>query len=239
MLYLSRIKKITLFSVLLLVGSQPVFPQGKMEGHNFRNFKNRPYYFGITLAMNSSDYFIKNSEEFISNNTIDEVASIIGPGMTVGFIGNLKIGNYFDFRLLPSFSFASKTINYTLRGESALSTSQYDQTLFEMPFLVRYKSQPYKDIRLFVGTGVKFAYDISSKSQARRAVQVIRVSPSDFSFEAAVGIQIFFPYFILSPEIKYSHGLNNSLIYNASLLESSVIDKIQSRTFTISFHFEG
>lgn len=239
MLYLSGIKKAIILAVLLLTGLRPIFSQGKMEGHNFRNFKNRPYYFGITLAMNSSDYFIKNSETFLSNAVIDEINSIIGPGMTVGFIGNLKIGNYFDFRLLPSFSFASKTINYTIRGESMLSKSQYDQTLFEMPFLIRYKSQPYKDIRLFVGTGVKFAYDISSKSQARRSVQVIRVSPSDFSFEAAVGIQIFFPYFILSPEIKYSHGMNNSLIYNASLLESNVIDKIQSRTFTFSFHFEG
>ncbi len=239
MLHLSGIKKITLLAVLILLASLEGLSQGRMEGHNFRNFKNKPYYFGITLAINSSDYFIKNSEDFISNKEIDQINSIIGPGMTVGIIGNLKIGNYFDFRLLPSFSFASKTINYTLRGETELSTSQYDQTLFEIPFLIRYKSQPYKDIRLFVGSGVKYSYDISSSSVARRSVQVIRVSPSDFSFEAAVGLQIFFPYFILSPEIKYSHGMNNSLIYNADLIESNVIDKIQSRTFTISFHFEG
>jgi hypothetical protein len=238
MLHLLFGKKVNfLFMLGIALGS--LWGQGNQEGNNFRNFKGKNYYFGITLATNSSDYFVKNSDVFLSNAEINAINSIIGPGITVGIIGNLKIGDYFDFRLLPSFSFASKTINYSSALGQEVLVSQYDQTLFEMPFLIRYKSQPYKDIRLFVGSGVKFSHDISSNSNARRAVQVIRVAPSDFSFEMAAGMQIFFPYFILSPEIKYSHGLNNSLIYNSNLLQSTIIDRIQSRTFTISFHFEG
>ena len=58
-------------------------------------------------------------------------------------------------------------------------------------------------------------------------------------FEVGVGMQFFFPYFILSPEIKFSQGLNNTLIYNRSLIESRIIEKLTSRTFTISFHIEG
>jgi hypothetical protein len=238
MLHLLFEKKIV-FLFLFVFLQFSLLSQGNQEGNNFRNFKGKNYYFGITLATNSSDYFVKNSDVFLQNTEISGINSIIGPGITVGIIGNLKIGDYFDFRLLPSFSFASKTINYLSTGGKEILVSQYDQTLFEMPFLIRYKSQPYKDVRLFVGTGVKFSHDISSNSNARRAVQVIRVAPSDFSFEMAAGMQIFFPYFILSPEIKYSHGMNNSLIYNSNLLQSTIIDRIQSRTFTISFHFEG
>ena len=239
MLYLPWNKKINLLFLLLVLPMTMVFGQGKLEGHNFRNFKSKPYYFGITLALNSSDYLVTNSTSFITNSEVKSINSIVGPGLTVGIIGNLKLGDYFDFRLLPSFSFASKIINYTKTTAPFESKNQYDQTLFEIPFMVRYKSHPYKDIRLFVGTGVKYSHDISNASQVRRASQIVRVSPSDFSFEACVGLQIFFPYFILSPEIKYSVGMNNSMIYNPNLIEATVIDKVQSRTFTISFHFEG
>ena len=52
-------------------------------------------------------------------------------------------------------------------------------------------------------------------------------------------MQFFFPYFILSPELKFSYGLGNILLFDESLEEASVIDKILSRGFTLSFHFEG
>ena len=58
-------------------------------------------------------------------------------------------------------------------------------------------------------------------------------------FEIGAGIQFFLPYFIFSPEIKFSHGLNNILIFDDALPESTVIEKVLSRGFTISLHFEG
>jgi len=52
-------------------------------------------------------------------------------------------------------------------------------------------------------------------------------------------VQLFFPFFIFSPEIKVSRGLNNIHIFNGALEDSRVIDQIISRAFTISLHFEG
>jgi hypothetical protein len=52
-------------------------------------------------------------------------------------------------------------------------------------------------------------------------------------------MQFFFPYFIFSPELKFSHGLGNVLIFDDSLPESTVLDKVLSRALTISLHFEG
>ncbi|HNE48548.1 MAG TPA: PorT family protein, partial [Saprospiraceae bacterium] len=66
-----------------------------------------------------------------------------------------------------------------------------------------------------------------------------KVSPSDFSVELGAGIQMFFPYFIFSPEIKFSRGISNILIFDKDLKESNILEKILSSGFTISFHFEG
>ena len=52
-------------------------------------------------------------------------------------------------------------------------------------------------------------------------------------------MQFYLPYFIFSPEIKFSHGLNNILIYDNKLPESTIIEKLFTKAFTLSFHFEG
>ena len=75
--------------------------------------------------------------------------------------------------------------------------------------------------------------------QSRQAAGLVRISPTDFQFEYGTGIQFFFPYFIFSPEIKISQGINNVLIFNNNLRQSTVLEQVMSRTFTLSFHFEG
>ena len=87
--------------------------------------------------------------------------------------------------------------------------------------------------------GVKYAFDVASDSRSRQASELVKVSPTDFSIEYGAGIQFFMPYFIFSPEFKVSQGLGNVLIYDGALEQSTVLEKILSRTFTISFHFEG
>jgi hypothetical protein len=107
--------------------------------------------------------------------------------------------------------------------------------------LLRFKSAPYKDKRMFVVAGLKYSYDVASNSRVRKELEdnIFKISPHDFQFEVGAGMQFFFPFFIFSPEIKYSQGLGNIHIYNGLKEESRVIDKILSRALSISFHFEG
>jgi len=76
------------------------------NNYNFYDFQNKPFYFGLTLGFNSSRYTPYRSEEFIFSDTIVGVKSLNGPGFNLNMIANLKIGQYFDFRFLPGFSFA-------------------------------------------------------------------------------------------------------------------------------------
>jgi hypothetical protein len=166
---------------------------------------------------------------------------VTGPGFNLGIVTNLKIGNYFDIRFLPTLSFAERNINYArVKNDFPLVRFRKVESVFvEMPFHVRYKSEPYNDFRLFVIAGVKYSFDVASDSRSRQAETLVKVAPTDFAFEVGAGIQFFFPYFIFSPEIKFSNGFNNSLIFDKNLQESNVIEKILSRTFTLSLHFEG
>jgi len=92
---------------------------------------------------------------------------------------------------------------------------------------------------LFVIAGVKYSFDVASDSRTRQSASLVKIAPTDFQLEYGAGVQFFFPYFIFSPELKISQGLNNILIFNDRLEQSNVIEKVLSRCLTISLHFEG
>lgn len=238
------IKQFLALSILTVVLSfikiNPLSCQTKGGNYNYMDFQRRNYYFGITLAYNRSDYKIYRGKDFLNNPTIGGVVPARGPGFNLQIISNLKIGEDFDLRFLPGFSFAERNIEFdSVRRKPKILPSKIESVFVELPFQVRYKSAPYHDKRLFVMSGIKYSYDIQARSRTRQLANSIRISPTDFQVEVGAGIQMFFPYFIFSPEMKFSHGLGNILIYRDGHQQTSVLEKLMSRTFTISLHFEG
>ncbi len=239
-----RFKNLLLIVLLFYVFATSVFAQKARDNYNYMDFNQKPYYFGITLGYNQSQFKINRGATFAENDSFRIVNPQAGPGFNLGVVSNLRIGEYFDARFLPTLSFAERTIVYKkLQGKNTNIPipSSFDAVLVELPFQLRYKSAPYKDKRAFVIAGVKYTYDVASTSKSKQAErgEIIRISPTDFSFELGAGVQMYFPYFIFSPELKFSRGMNNMLIYNGTLKKSSILEQIISRAFTLSFHFEG
>jgi hypothetical protein len=233
-------RKVILFFSLLLFGLVSLNAQTTRGNYNYLDFQQKPYYFGITLGINSSNFKIFNSTDLILNDSIRTVEALRGPGFNLGIVSNLKVGQYFDFRFLPTLSFAERNIEYLYTSEDRRPSRRKIESVFvELPFHVRYKSEPYNDMRLFVIAGVKYSFDVASDSRSRQADELVKIAPTDFVLEYGAGVQFFFPYFIFSPEIKISHGISNIFLFDDNLTESSVIEKVLSRGFTISFHFEG
>jgi hypothetical protein len=207
---------------------------------NYLDFQSKPYYFGITPGYNQSDFRIYFSKDFIRNDSFARVESITGSNLNIGMVSNLKIGEFFDIRFLPTISFVEHNIRYSPAGERGkIVMLPIESVLVGLPFHVRYKSAPYHDFRLFVIGGVKYSFDVTNNSRTRQAAGLLKIAPTDFQVEYGAGIQFFFPYFIFSPELKISQGLNNILIFNDRLEQSNVLEKVLSHTLTISLYFEG
>lgn len=206
--------------------------------YNYLDFQKKPYYFGITVGYNSSDYKVFLSEEFLQGESIFLTRVDRKPGLDLKVVTNLKVGEYLDVRFLPGLAFAGRDIVYTA-PDGTENARQVSSVFAEFPVQVRYKSAPWRDIRMFVLGGVKYSYDVASDSRAKEAEDLVRFSPSDFQLEVGGGMQFFFPYFIFSPEVKFSHGLGNVLLYDRDLDEANVLDKVITRALTLSLHFEG
>lgn len=239
-LYSSKI--VPVLVILSCFFMQDLAAQYSRGSYNFQDFQAKPYYYGITIGYNQSKYRLNHSKTFILNDSISIAEAQAGPGFSVAAIINLKIGRYFDFRVLPGFSISERTLRYKKPGlDEPFQSITIEPVIVDAPFLLRFKSDPYKDKRAFVITGVKYSYDVQSNSRIRREFEdsVVKISPHDFQIEVGAGVQFFLPYFILSPEIKFSQGIGNTLIYNNKLEASNVLEKVFTRILTFSLHFEG
>lgn len=231
---------ISIVCLLLLFSFAAAGQTGSGKSYNYFDFKKKPVYYGISLGLNNSSFIVNHSKSFILNDSISLNQPISKPGLTFQGIFNLKLGEYFDFRVLAGFSLSERSLEYYKPGDNnPYFTEKIEFVYADIPFLIRYKSAPYRDKRAFVVAGIKYSYDVNGFSRSERAEDFITVVPHDFSLDVGAGMQFFFPYFILSPEIKMSQGIGNILSFNNELNESRVIDTLLSRTFTLSFHFEG
>ena len=236
--YLHWLKVVVLLLFVSNVGNAQL--SGSTGNYNYFDFQKKPFYFGISLGLNTSSYRINHSKNFIANDSINVAESSYGPGFHLYIITNMKIGSNFDFRMLPGFSFTERQFEFTSAIEDdMLSRRRIESVFFDLPLQLRFKSEAYKDKKAFFVAGLKYSFDVQSNSKTRQANSLIKISPHDFQLEVGAGMQFFFPYFIFSPEIKFSRGINNLLIYNDNLNESRVLEQIGSQIFTISFHFEG
>lgn len=237
--HLFRYKVVWISFISLLISVSAMAQAGNRDNYNYRDFQKKPYYFGLTLGLNNSGYRLNQSKFFINNDSIRITESGAGAGFVLHMIANLKIGEFFDFRVIPGFAFSQRSLEFTYNESVDTRNRDIESVFFEMPLHVRFKSAPYKDKRAFIVGGVKYSYDVASNSKTRDAKTLIKISPHDFQLEIGVGMQFFYPYFIFSPEIKYSRGMGNILIYDDQLNESKVLENVVSQVFTLSFHFEG
>ncbi len=227
-------KKIILLVLSTFIVQLSWAQSGARDNYNFLDFQRKSYYFGMSFGTNYSGYRLGQSKFFIGNDSIQIAEGKARGGFNLNMITNLKMGQYFDLRFTPGFAFQYRSFLFNNKQEKRVESVN-----FEMPFYVRYKSKPYKDKRVFLIGGLKYSYDVASNSNARKAETLIRLSPHDFQWEAGIGMQFFYPYFIFSPEIKFSRGLGNTLIYNGRLNESKVLESVVTEVFTITLNFEG
>jgi len=205
---------------------------------NFNEMGKKSLYFGIAMGFNVGDFKIIHAPASPSTDSIRYVRSLIGPGFNLGIIGNYQFHKYFDLRFIPTLSFSDKTLQYTDLYNNVIN-KDLSSIYLDFPVQMRFKSQPIKDFRVYVITGGRYDYDLASNIAARRADNIIKLKRNDVAVEAGLGFMIYFPYFILSPEVKVSRGVVNVLYQTPGLLYSRTLQQLFSRTFTFTLNLEG
>ncbi len=215
------------------------------DGLNQLEHDDDAFHFGINLGVNRSHYNIVHSSKFLIFDSVNVIESINSTGINLAGLVNIRLSNHFDVRTYPiNLVFTEKAFAYTLRtpdkprGEDSVTIKKVQGITLAFPLQVKFTSDRIANLKVFMMAGGRIEYDLAANANKKLNDDAITLQKLDYAVEAGLGFHIYFPVFVLTPEIKLTYGLKNVLSKNNSLKYSNVIDQINSRSITFSLTVE-
>ena len=232
-------KKI-IYILLLLVLPLSVFSQE-------RKVQNKPYidyrrlHYGFLVGTHVQDIeFVNNA--FVTENGEVWYADVAeySPGLSVGVLADLRLGNHFSLRLLPTMHFGQNNVQFREQGSGEVSRQQLKTTYIAVPLHVKFAAERFNNYRPYITAGVSPMVNLTVKKQKQ-----LLVKRFDTMIEVGFGCDFYLPFFKLIPELKFSFSPLNILqqqrndLLDANLLKyTQSLDGMSSKMITLSFYFE-
>jgi len=231
--------------------SSASFAQRSMQTKNIQHYDYKAYHFGFLLGLNKMDFALQPFDNLHSLDmtkgvhnfdTLHSVLSRPDYGFNIGILSNLKLGEQFDLRFIPTLSFGDRGISYEgVRedGSTIVRNQNIESTFLDFPLHVLYKSVRMNNTRVYVLGGFKYSHDLASAEDTDdpNAEVIARIAKNDYYYELGVGFNQYFYYFKFSTEIKASFGMRDMLRPEDTIYTNS-IDKLNSKIIQLSILIE-
>ena len=237
-----------LLSVLLLLA--PVFGAGILCAQE-RKIQNRPFlddrvwHYGFLVGFNIQDLKLANNgTAYVNQNGGVEYwyADVpeYTPGFSVGVLGELKADDWLSLRIIPTMHFGDKKVVFKEQRSGKFTEQYVKSTYLSVPLDLKISAARFNNYRPYVVTGLAPTVDLTVKKGKE-----LLVKRTDVMFEIGMGLDLYYPYFKMIPELKFCFGLNNILdtdrrdLKDASLLKySDALDKAQNSMIVLTLYFE-
>lgn len=235
------------FIIILFLGviSLSLFAQKNKDNVlNYQGVDQKKLHFGFTLGVNTIDFKITPSM-----NTYGVDSAVLNPelndletGFHVGIVSNLRLTEYLDLRFLPGISLGKRKILFYDSNKNVVSEMKIESTFIDLPLNIKYKATRINNTRPYLIGGVNVRNDMARNKEFNEDANIyIKLKSFDVYYELGVGIDFYSTYFKFSTEIKYSVGVLNVIspdVADDYPQYANSIDKLNSRMFMVSLHFE-
>jgi len=230
---------------------------------NLKLYDYKPIHFGFIIAANEMNFVIETkdnlNELYFSGKQLPQIDLPIFPvdsamiygitpeptlGFSVGIVGDLRLGEYFNFKAVPSLAFGSRLINYDLRllqdGDTIpfVSTQKINSTFVDFPFYIKYKSKRLHNMRAYVFGGIKFSFDLASQANKQEEDNYEpKLYRTDTYGLIGAGVDIYMNWFKFGIEFNMSYGLRDILVREDNIYTGG-IESLRSKIFMLTFTFE-
>ena len=202
---------------------------------------NQRIHFGFSIIGTYGKMKFTRSQQFWDpqNDTLNSVTTTNFPGLGVGGIVNFHLNEFWDLRTMAIVQVMSqRNLNYHFKG-GIEKTAMLQSTYFECPLLIKYKSERHKNMRFYVIGGLGYRYNFSNDAETERSEvkPVVGLHPSTFNYDVGFGLDLYYPYFKFSPEIKLSNDIFNALVKD-NYIYTRVLGGLYPKLIQLSLHFE-
>jgi len=216
----------------------------KEKVQNLTSFDLNPYHFGFVLSVNSSNLDVKLKDQTDFNDSLISITPMSQPGFNLGMLASLDMTPNWHLRFIPTLSFEERMIEYTFIDENGgIETflKNVGSTYLDFPILLKYRTDRLNNTAWYVLGGGAFALDVATQEDVNNNIEneaIVKISKTNYYATFGFGIDFFLPYFKFGIELKSNFGLKNALIDDNTKF-SNPIESIKTRSFVISFTFEG
>ena len=223
---IDRFKKL-LVSITFICGFVPsILGQG-----NLPYVDQKPIHFGFSLGLGTMDFAVSPADSVR--------VSSLNPTFSVGIITDLRLNRYLNLRFTPALHFGARELTYTFINSSTKSLVVQSLPVC-LPFYLKYSAERAGNIRPYFIWGAGASYDLATNEGSP-----VLLKPLDFFTEFGAGCDIYFSFFKLCPELRYSIGFNNMYNPNHGTVANDKqqfltipLTGLTSHMLTLAFNFE-
>lgn len=220
----------------LSLEANSVFSQGAFQ-YNLPFSDSKWLHYGFSIGLHGSSLQLKYSEKFVTGQ-MDSVHSIMPDnafGFSLGFITDFRLHDQFNVRILPKVSFYEFPVDYNYT-DGTTDRQLIEATYVEFPVLLKYKSERHKNFRVYFVGGVAPGLEVSGKKRKEQSDNKLITEDFNVNMELGMGVDLYFPLFKFSPEVRFSKGLLN-LLKEDKYGYSDGIESLKMNVFTVYIQF--
>ena len=242
----------TVFRLLIciLILLTPVTGAGRLFAQE-RKIQNRPYlddrvwHYGFLVGVHVQDLAIMNNGLAYVNQEggleywYADVPEYT-PGFSVGILGELKANEWLSVRLVPTMHFGDKKVVFKEQRSGKVTEQYLKSTLFSIPLDLKISALRFNNYRPYVVAGAAPTFDLTVKKGKE-----LLVKSADLMLEIGMGLDLYYPFFKMIPELKFCFGLRDlfqqdrSDLKDPSLLKyTNSVSGVRSRMITLTLYFE-
>ncbi|MCK5700054.1 MAG: PorT family protein [Cyclobacteriaceae bacterium] len=194
-------------------------------------------HYGFSIGLHTSSFQLKYSDKFVTPE-MDSVHSIMPAnafGFSLGFITDFRLAEQFNIRILPKVTFFEFPVDFNFT-DGNIDKQLIEATFVEIPVLIKYKSERHKNFRVYFVAGLAPGMEVSGKKRKEQSDNRLLTQDFNVNMELGFGIDMYYPLFKFSPEIRFSKGLLN-LLKEDELGYSDGIESLKMNVVTLYLQF--
>ncbi|MEM7036731.1 MAG: porin family protein [Bacteroidota bacterium] len=216
---------------------------GSTQAQKMHHFDIRDFNLGFTMGLSVAGFDMTSQRNQFDPRTgrhLYDVYLVRKPGIYLGLITNLKLADNFDLRFLPAVSLEERDFEFWFDPETNNGVSvvrkKIETSNLNLPIVVKFKSNYYKRVRVWVQMGIQPSINLASTKKVRNDPELLKSEQFDMAFVAAVGVDLYGERLKLTPELRATRGLRNLYVSDRTVFPNAISDLFsQLLVFNINF----
>ncbi len=221
-------------------------------------------HFGFQLGANANTFTVIKQPKFqdyqissaglggdVSSGRLQVIQSQFTTGFHLGLVGNLRLNDNLDLRFTPDVNFCDRVLQYGYQSLSTSNPSRYNNpvtktissTFVDFPLLMKFKSDRKGNMRAYIIGGLQYSHDIVPKKKTDDTGldpvnKLVKIKSDLLSYKVGFGVDLYYEYFKMSPELSITNSLFNSLDKTAINQFNGPLSRLYPTAIMLTLYFE-